>query len=79
MLDGILATRKYLVGEKMTYADLSFVMWNFFIENCVEPGSWDIGAYPNFKRWHEEMMARESVKMSLKQREEAMEEKPNPK
>lgn len=72
VLDGILADRKYLVGDKLTYADLAFVMWNFFADWCVEPGSWDISAYPNFKRWHEEMMARDSVKETLKDREAAM-------
>ena len=47
-------------------------MWNHFIESCVEPGSWDINAYPNFKRWHEEMLARDSVKEVLKERDETM-------
>jgi glutathione S-transferase len=72
VLDGILAERKYLVGEKMTYADLSYFMWNHFISSTVEPGTWKIEEYPNFKRWHEEMAERESVKASLKEREDTM-------
>ncbi|KAI0537508.1 glutathione S-transferase [Xylaria digitata] len=69
VLDGILADRKYLVGEKITYADLAFVTWDHFVDWCVAPNSWDINAYPNFKRWHEEMMARPSVVEALEERD----------
>ncbi|KAF3010111.1 hypothetical protein E8E14_000462 [Neopestalotiopsis sp. 37M] len=72
VLDGILADRKYLVGDKVTYADLAFVTWNHFIDWVVEPGSWDINAYPNFKRWHEELEARPSVIETFKDRDAAM-------
>ncbi|KAI0472502.1 glutathione S-transferase [Xylaria cf. heliscus] len=72
VLDGILADRKYLVGEKLTHADLAFVTWDHFVDWCVAPNTWDINAYPNFKRWHEEMMARPSVVEAFKDRDSAM-------
>ena len=72
VLDGILASKKYIVGERLTYVDLSYVMWNTFIPMCLEPGTWDISAYPNFKRWHEEMLERDSVKTALKERDSEM-------
>jgi glutathione S-transferase len=71
-LDSILANRKYLVGEKLTYAVLAFVTWDHFIDRCLTPNTWDINTYPNFKRWHEEMMARPSVVAVFKERDEAM-------
>lgn len=37
VLDGILADRKYLVGGKLTHADLAFVAWDHFVDWCVAP------------------------------------------
>jgi len=72
VLDGILSTRQYLVGDKVTYADLSFFMWNVFIDRCFESESWKIEEYPHFQRWHESMAARDSVKGALKERDDTM-------
>jgi glutathione S-transferase len=34
VLDTVLKDRKYLVGDKLTIADLVFVPWNFLIPVC---------------------------------------------
>lgn len=64
ILDSHLANRTWLVGDKCTYADLAFVMWNpqvpFILKEAKDP--WDPAKYPNFKRWQEAMLARDSVK-----------------
>lgn len=65
VLDTHLASSTYLVGDKCTYADLSFVPWHASI--AIWMGSrpkeeWDLSQYPNWQRWHDSMMARPSVK-----------------
>ena len=66
VLDGHLAksTSGWLVGEKCTFADLAFFMWNAQIEPMMSPfpGEWDISAFPHFKKWQEALEARPAVK-----------------
>lgn len=63
----MLKGRDWLVGDKCTYADLAFVMWNLNIEYVLKdrPDGWNIADYPNFKRWHEAILARDSLKKVL--------------
>jgi glutathione S-transferase len=45
-LDGVLANKKYLVGEKVTIADFSFVPWDFalpFLLNGFELSLEEVG------------------------------------
>ena len=67
VLDTHLKDRSWLVGDKCTYADLAFFMWNSQIPNLLKDAKepWDINKYPNFKRWMEAMQARDSVKHVL--------------
>lgn len=67
VLDRALKGRDWLVGAKCTYADLAFVMWNVNIEYVLKdrPDGWNIADYPNFKRWHEAILARDSLKKVL--------------
>lgn len=67
VLDTHLATRTWLVGDKCTYADLAFVIWNAQIPYILKdaPDGWDPAKYPNFTRWQTAMMERESVKHVL--------------
>ena len=64
VLDSHLEDRHWLVGDKCTYADLSFVMWNaqvpFIMGDAKD--TWEPAKYPNFTRWQEAMLARDSVK-----------------
>ena len=65
MLDGWLAKSSsgWLVGDKCTYADLAFFMWNEQIVPMfsIHPEEWDISPYPHFMKWQEAMMARPAV------------------
>lgn len=62
VLDGILADKEYLVGGKVSYADLSFVPWNwalgFFGEHVA---GWE-EKYPNFTAWNTRLNERAAVK-----------------
>jgi len=62
VLESVLSKQKYLVGDKVTIADLSFIPWNSAVVNWLIP---DIGIeenYPGFARWHKELTEREAVK-----------------
>lgn len=67
VLDSHLANRSWLVGDKCTYADLAFVMWNTHIGHILKDAKdpWDPTKYPNFTRWQDAMLARDSVKHVL--------------
>lgn len=67
VLDRALKGRDWLVGDKCTYADLAFVMWDLNIDFVLKdrPEGWNIADYPNFKRWHEAILARDSLKTVL--------------
>ncbi|OJZ83795.1 hypothetical protein ASPFODRAFT_49233 [Aspergillus luchuensis CBS 106.47] len=66
VLDSVLKDRDWLVGDKCTYADLAFVMWNtqiaFFMSGREGDQAWRPEEFPHFTRWQEAMLARESVK-----------------
>jgi len=67
VLDSVLAKQKYLVGNKLTIADLSFYSWNFGFFNPPHilkdsPFEAELQQYKNFLKWHEEIGEVESVK-----------------
>jgi glutathione S-transferase len=62
VLDSVLAKQKYLVGDKPTIADLVFVSWDQNIPWLMTGSSISLDKYTNFKRWHDEMVARPTVK-----------------
>jgi glutathione S-transferase len=63
VLNSFLKGRDWLVGDKCTYADLSFVMWNVSIDLSLTGGpvAWDIEEFPEFKRWMDAMKSRPAV------------------
>jgi len=65
VLDSILEGKEYLVGNKLSYADLVFVPWDYVIEKRV-PEVWNQfnieTNYPNFTTWNNRMAALSSVK-----------------
>ncbi|KAK0109338.1 glutathione S- transferase, nitrogen catabolite repression regulator [Cadophora gregata f. sp. sojae] len=67
ILNGALEGKSWLVGDKCTYADLSFFMWNVILPISLkcEEGESPFDAYPNVKAWHERMAEREAVKKVL--------------
>jgi glutathione S-transferase len=51
----------YLLGDKVSYADLSFIPWQKSYSTYLIP-EWDYAAdAPNFAAWRERLMAREAV------------------
>ncbi|KAF2878217.1 glutathione S-transferase [Massariosphaeria phaeospora] len=66
VLDTWLEGKEFLVGDKCTYADLSFVTWNAaigFFMNGRPKQEWDPeNQFPNFSRWQNSMLARPSVR-----------------
>lgn len=71
VLNTVLAKQEYLVGDKATYADLSFVPWYQlpFIFKDVKV-DW-AGEYPNFYAWFERLQARPSVQKVVADKEAA--------
>jgi glutathione S-transferase len=71
VLDTALEGRQYLVGDKCTYADLSFVTWAengaFFAGDKI-----DLTKYKNFSAWLQRLKERESVKSAFADKAEAM-------
>lgn len=62
VLDNILVGKEYLVGDRVSYADLSFVSWNwaldFFAEHIPD---WQ-EEFPNTAAWNARLNARPAVK-----------------
>lgn len=72
VLDGVLAksTSGWLVGDKITYADLAFVTWHTMLAGIFSPpfqDEWDITKYPHYQKWIESMLARASVTKVLEE------------
>jgi glutathione S-transferase len=66
----------WLAGDKCTFADLSFVMWNTLLMVWLFPDE-DAGIdkkFPYFYQWHENLVARPAVKRILEMRAKLMEE-----
>ncbi|KAJ5938240.1 glutathione S-transferase [Penicillium verhagenii] len=65
VLDTVLSKQEWLVGDKCTYADLAFVMWNmqiaFFMAGREGEYAWRPEEYPHFTRWQNAMLARPSL------------------
>ncbi|RPD62373.1 glutathione S-transferase C-terminal-like protein [Lentinus tigrinus ALCF2SS1-7] len=67
VLDSVLSKREWLVGDKCTIADLSFVPWDLtalkFLMTDYEGFSEETFQkdFPAVKRWHTAMMTREAV------------------
>lgn len=57
---------EYLVGDKCTYADLSFVNWFTKLHLIFEgDDSWLEKDFPNWHAWFQRLLARPAVKKVL--------------
>ncbi|KAK7746217.1 Transcriptional regulator ure2 [Diatrype stigma] len=79
VLESVLAAKpenaQWLVGSKMTFADMAFVPWNFRLSEVLNQ-SWDEvweGA-PHVRAWHERMVELPSWKRSMEIRARLMDE-----
>jgi glutathione S-transferase len=70
VLDGVLAGRKYLQGDKCTYADLSFITWQRSILKIIEYDQ--AKDFPNLQAWIDRMSERPIIKAALKEGDEKM-------
>ena len=63
MLEG----KQYLVGDKCTYADLSFVIWDHMTPMLFteEDGVDFTKDYPHYYAWHKRLMERPAVKVAV--------------
>ncbi|KAI0389795.1 glutathione S-transferase [Xylariaceae sp. FL0594] len=75
VLEGWLEERDWLVGDKMTYADLTFAPWNDRIDTvvCCEAGD-KFKGFPRVQAWHERMTSRPAWKRSMDVRQRLMSE-----
>ncbi|KAI1842437.1 hypothetical protein JX266_011332 [Neoarthrinium moseri] len=79
VLEGVLAAKdadkQWLVGDKMTYADMAFVPWNFRLAEVLNQ-SWDEvwECAPRVRAWHEGMVGLPSWKRSMEIRARLMDE-----
>jgi glutathione S-transferase len=61
------------VGEKCTFADLSFVTWNDRMNMVLGVAdSKPLKDFPNVEAWHDRMIARDSFKKAMKTGEKLM-------
>ncbi|KAK9412990.1 putative Glutathione S-transferase [Seiridium unicorne] len=79
VLEGVLAAKpadaQWLVGNKMTFADIAFVPWNFRLSEVMNT-SWDEVwvELPHVRAWHERMIELPSWKRSMEIRARLMDE-----
>jgi glutathione S-transferase len=73
VLDSVLRKNKYLVGDKCTYADLSFIPWHNMIPFILGEDKLDIaGTYPRYHAWMGDMLARPAIKKVLQDKANAV-------
>lgn len=75
VLNKALEGKQWLVGDKCTVADLSFVTWDLmvgFIFGDDAAGLELEKNYPNYFAWNKRLMDRPAVKKIVKEKNEAM-------
>ena len=73
VLNNALKGKEYLVGDKCTYADLSFVTWAVIAPFAMgEDHKLDLKSeYPAYASWMDRLMARPAVKKVLADKQKA--------
>jgi len=62
VLDGVLANSEWLVGNKLTIADLSFITWTNFAVELLADQEWNFEKdFPHVYAWHYKMIVRPAV------------------
>ena len=67
--------KEYLVGDKVTIADLAFISWLVsvpFVFGEKYEGLEIDKTYPNYSAWLQRLLARPAVQKTLQARQEAM-------
>jgi glutathione S-transferase len=67
--------KEWLVGDRITYADLTFVPWNDRLDVTLGvPADKKFEGFPNVKKWHERMIKRPSWIKAMRLRARLMDE-----
>lgn len=75
VLEGWLQDRDWLVGDKITYADLAFATWNDRSDAVLQCAPEDkFKGFPRVQAWHERMTSRPSWKNAMETRARLMDE-----
>lgn len=75
VLEGRLKDRAWLVGDKMTYADLAFAPWDDRTDALLECTTADkFDGFPHLAAWHERVTARDSWVKAMDTRARLMDE-----
>ncbi|CAG8961591.1 hypothetical protein HYFRA_00006125 [Hymenoscyphus fraxineus] len=75
VLETSLEGKTWLVGNKCTYADLSFVTWNERLDALFTvPAERKFEGFPNVEAWHGRMVGRPSWKAAMEKRKVIMDE-----
>ncbi len=75
VLEGYLQGRDWLVGDKITFADLAFVPWNERLDVVLMiKNEKKFDGFPKVKAWHESMASRPSWKKAMEIRAKLMDE-----
>lgn len=63
---GASADGPWLVGNKLSYADLAFISWQRIISMMLEKDEYNEDNFSRVKNWLGKMASRESVKIAIK-------------
>ncbi|OJJ99076.1 hypothetical protein ASPACDRAFT_120172 [Aspergillus aculeatus ATCC 16872] len=74
VLDTVLADKTWLVGDKLTFADLAFVPWNGRLNYLLPEAEQDLAAWPNVQAWQRRMEARPAWRTCIERRDRLMDE-----
>lgn len=75
VLEKCMQNRDWLVGDKITFADLAFVPWNDRLEVVLMvENEKKFDGFPKVKAWHERMASRPSWKKAMEIRAKLMDE-----
>ena len=72
VLDTVLKDRTYLVGNKLTVADLAFITWDVFTIPILKETPNDLTKFTHFMEWTDRVSQRASVKKILAEREKLL-------
>ncbi|KAJ8124698.1 hypothetical protein O1611_g8942 [Lasiodiplodia mahajangana] len=75
VLDRWLEGKRWLVGDKMTYADMAWVPWHEQLHRSIGTEFEDrFDGFPNVKAWHERMASRPAWQKCIEIRDKLMDE-----
>ncbi|KAH9852464.1 glutathione S-transferase C-terminal-like protein [Lenzites betulinus] len=75
VLEGVLSKQEWLVGGKVTIADLSFISWNHIALTFILKGVEGVDVekdFPSVFKWHQKLVARPAVAKILAKQAEAL-------